>query len=353
MDHSQLVNGLYDGMKRQHVLLGCIAALVLLFGANFMIDEAPKKLGLVPISTTIAHSYIWNLVTSSFYETNIIKLALDIFGTVLVGANLDMGRKDQFCIYFFVSIVASTFGASAWSFMRFFVMHKEDMLTSPIYGFAGVLMTLIMYQRMRFKNVPVYALFPSVTYDNLPFLVLSSQIVLRLLGMKFLTRDIIFSVISIHAAWFYLRYFYVKEDDTVGDKSDEFAYYKLVPPLLQPITLPLLTMCHNIFALTGMVPMIDTTTRSRPVTLDHLGRPSGGGAGDAVGSVSQQAVRQADVVSERRRAKAIKLLEARLQQEPTDWDDSTGGGASTTDKNTAGRESRGAGDAAASDMFKV
>ena len=321
MDHTQLWNNLYDGMKQQRVLLACITALMVLFCSNFVIEEAPQKLGLVPISTSIAHSYFWNLVTSSFYETNIIKLALDVVGTVLVGANMEMGRRDQFCIYFFGTTVVSTFGASAWSFMRFFVMHDQNMITSPIYGFAGVLMTLIMFQRLRFKNAPVYPLLPAITYDNLPFLVLTTQIVLRVLGLKFLTRDIIFSVISIHAAWFYLRYFYVHEDGTVGDKSEEFAYYKLVPPHLQPITLPLLTTCHNCVALTGIVPMIDTTTRSRVAAVDHLGRPMGG-----TGAVAGQPLRETDVVSERRRAKAIKLLEARLQQEPHGWDDVTGEG---------------------------
>ena len=359
MDHVSLVSNLAQGMRRQYILLSMLVALCLLFGANFVIAQAPQKLGLVPVSTTIAHSYIWNLVTSSFYETNVIKLTLDIFGTVLVGANMEVPASEQiqFYVFFFGTIIICTIGASAWSFMRFFVMHDQNQITHPIYGFAGVLMSVIMYQRMRYKNVPVYALVPYVTYDNLPFIVLTTQIVCRLLGLRFLTRDLIFSVISVHAAWAYLRYFYVKDDGSVGDKSDDFAYYKLVPPLLQPITLPLITAFCNIIALTGLFPVIETTTKTTSPIVDHLGRTIQGSAG-GVGGTGSTGIRQADVVSERRRAKAIKLLEARLQQEPSGWGDdaTTTGGSSSSNNNKKkedGSSTAGATNGAPSNMLKV
>jgi membrane associated rhomboid family serine protease len=328
--HTVLLNTTYRNFLNQPVLLGVSAALIVGFLSNFVITEAPQKLGLVPLHTNIARSYIWNLLTASFYETNFVKLLLDVGATALVGANMEMGRADHFCIYIFVTTIVSTVGVSAWSFIRFFTTGIENMLWEPIYGFSGVLMSLIMFQRLRFKAQPVYALFPSVTYDNLPFIVLTGQIILRLCGLRFITRDVIFSVIAIHTAWIYLRFFYPNSDGTIGDKSDEFAYYKLVPPVLQPITLPLLTAIQNCVALTGLIEGV-TLAAKRQSAVDHLGRGIDGINSNIRDSANM--IRQADVVSERRRAKAIKLLEARLSQGEQGWDDD---GGNTTGDGTEG-----------------
>ncbi len=48
----------------------------LMFSTNFFISDCVSTFGLVPINTLIAHKYIWNIITSSFFERNPMKLIL-------------------------------------------------------------------------------------------------------------------------------------------------------------------------------------------------------------------------------------------------------------------------------------
>ena len=321
---------LIESIKRQPITLSCLSLITLEFFANFVIKDCSEKLGLVPVATTISNFYFWNLITCSFYETNVIKLGLDILALILVSATMIIDRIDRFLLYFISVMIGSSFLTSVWSFIRFFSTGIQEMLIEPSYGFAAPLMAIIMYQRMRCKSSTVYSMVPFVTYQNLPFLVIGTEIILRLVGLRFLTRDLTMSFFGLHLSWAYLKYIYTQEDGTKGVTDVEFDYYKLYPRLLQPIILPLIIALYNILALTGMVKMIDSKGNhaNNGVVVDHLGRTISGSntitSGSNISGMNVNDGKTKDVVGERRRAKAIKLLEARLQQEPIGWDAEVG-----------------------------
>jgi hypothetical protein len=158
-------------------------------------------------------------------------------------------------------MLASTLGTSAWCFMRFFASADELMLAQPIYGFSGVFFTVLMLARLQKKGTPIFASFPQVTYNNLCFLVLTTQVLFWVLKLRMFTQDIPFAIISIGFSWSYLRFFFRNEEGQIGDQSDDFAFVNMFPIVLHPVVVPLSTAFYNIFALTGLFPPIEVESK--------------------------------------------------------------------------------------------
>lgn len=210
----------------------CVMLLLLSFSMNYVIPECTNKLGLVVVSTMITDSQIWNLITSQFYEMSPIKLLFDIVGILVVTKSTKIiGGFDQFGLLCIVSILSCSIFTSVYCFVRFFLTGIEAMIMDPIYGFAGVFMMMLTYGRQQFQSKAIFEQVPWITYNNLPLLVLSSQIFLWLVGLKVLAIDIPFSLIAMLVSWSYLRFYY-KFDDSVnalGDRSDGFAFIAMFP----------------------------------------------------------------------------------------------------------------------------
>jgi membrane associated rhomboid family serine protease len=233
------------------VAVGCLVVLAIVFGMNYVIPDCTNKLGLVTVNTMIADSQIWNIITSQFYEKSIIKLAFDILGVLVVSkATKIVGGFDQFGLFFLVCVVSCSFFTSAYCFIRFFLTGIEGMIMEPIYGFAGVFMTILTYGRQQLQNEPVIQQLPGVTYNNLPILVVFAQIIFWLVGLKLLATDIPFSIVAMLVSWSYLRFYYKFEDsNTLGDRSENFAFVAMFPEVrgnykkflgsfLYPVSLP-------------------------------------------------------------------------------------------------------------------
>jgi hypothetical protein len=217
------------------ITVACVVPLVFFYCANFFIEDCPNTLGLVTASTLIADRKVWNVITCSFYELRVIKLVLDVAGIVLVTKSLKIvGGLETFGLYFGVSLLACSIGASTYCFIRFFSTGLEEMLLVPIYGFSGVLMTIIMYARQQLKNEAVLAPLPQITFNNLPIAIILVQLLLWLVGLRALALDLPFSVIAIFFCWSYLRFFYkYDENGVLGDKSEEFAFVAMFPEVCQ------------------------------------------------------------------------------------------------------------------------
>jgi hypothetical protein len=110
----------------------------------------------------------------------------------------------------------------------------------PAVGFNGVLMSILMYARKLYRNQSVHYSVPAITYNNLPLLLIAFQVITTYTpdlpyigGIRLLSHDLIFSVISLFFSWSYLR-FYFKFSDSIeyGDKSEEFAFVMMFPEVL-------------------------------------------------------------------------------------------------------------------------
>ena len=235
-------------LTERPVAIGCLVVLALAFGMNYVIPDCTNKLGLVTVNTMIADSQIWNVITSQFYEKSIIKLTFDILGVLVVSkATKIAGGFDQFGLFFLVCVVSCSFFTSTYCFIRFFLTGIEDMIMEPIYGFAGVFMTILTYGRQQLQNEPIIQQMPAVTYNNLPIIVVSAQITFWLVGLKVLATDIPFSIVAMLVSWSYLRFYYKFEDsNTLGDRSENFAFVAMFPEVSKNYRKTLYSFLHAV-----------------------------------------------------------------------------------------------------------
>lgn len=303
--------------------LACSVTVLLLitYSLNFFLSDCIAKVGLVAGNTLIANTYVWNVVTSCFFETHFIKLAGDIVALFFVTRELKISMLDQFGLYLIFSVLACTVGTSAYCFLRFFGTGLEEMLMEPIYGFSGVFVALLMYARRQQRGEPIHFTVPQVTYQNLPLLVVVGQMLLWVVGLRHLALDLPFTIVSLFFSWSYLRFYYrYEEGGQLGDKSDEFAFVSMFPEALHMVVVPLTTAFYNLVALVGIFPELEQVEKK----LQHHLRYDDSIKSGAVPESPLLAPLRQDLVQERRRAKALKLLDAKmaeLAKEPEGWDD--------------------------------
>jgi len=339
------------------LLLGGLALVTLL---GMFLSDASAILGLLPVNTLVANKYIWNLVTSAFYEESILKLALDVVLIVFIIARdgLTVESYDQFGVYIIFTILASTVGTSAYCFTRFFTTGLEEMLLEPIFGFSAVLMPLAMYVRAYKRDTPIMsggaidsptspqvAFLSKITYNNLPVVLTLAQFLCYCIGpLKVFSKDMSFTFVSLLFSWSYCRFYYNFQDDggsgsgvdggVAGAGGDSFAFVAMFPQTLQVIVGPLSTAFYNLVALTGLFPTLVAEERRGP--RHHLDRDVSSGQGQGSNSSPLFKDSKPDVVQERRRARALKLLDAKMaelraasQEEDMGWgdDDEEGAGS--------------------------
>merc|ERR1711871_425843 len=198
-------------------------------------------------------------------------------------------------------------------------MTSDDlMLVSPVYGFGGVYFSLLSYIRKAKSHTPVNVAYPAVTYQNLAFWVYLTQLMLRLVGLDMLSKDFYLSTVAILFSWTYLSFVYKDSEGNVGTKSDDFKFVNMFPVVLHPIAVPLSTAFYNIFVIMGLFPALEGEKKS---SQHHLRQSNDSIAGS---NSSQLLAPKADVVSERRRAKAQKLLDEKMKElskQTDDWEE--------------------------------
>eukprot|EP00602_Paraphysomonas_sp_CaronLab_P011873 CAMPEP_0185041086 /NCGR_PEP_ID=MMETSP1103-20130426/39925_1 /TAXON_ID=36769 /ORGANISM="Paraphysomonas bandaiensis, Strain Caron Lab Isolate" /LENGTH=204 /DNA_ID=CAMNT_0027580667 /DNA_START=76 /DNA_END=690 /DNA_ORIENTATION=- len=195
----------------------------------------------------------------------------------------------------------------------------EEYLLGSSYGCGGVIIAVMMYTRQKLGSKPVVPQYPLLTFHLLPTCTVAFFTLLWILGVHFLTVDISFIWISYLFSWTYLRFFYKYEADSTGDSSEGFTFMAMFPEVLHPVVLPLTIAFYNLFSITGVFPKIEVDKKlqhhlryqdTKADAVHYSTPPPSGGGGDAV--------------AERRRAKAIKLLDAKmaeLSKEPEGWED--------------------------------
>lgn len=234
--------------------------LIGFFATNYLLSEPVQILGLVPVNTFIANKYVWNLLTSQFFENNVAKLALDLALLWITIKPIKIANSEQFGFYLTVCILSSSFGTSAFYFLRFFASRMEDMLIHPTFGFSGLYMALLMFLRQQNpkETSPVVDSVPFITYHNLPVLVILAQLILGFFSLTIYATDLPFTVIVFFVSWTYLRFFYrYEENSPLGDNSEDFLFVAMFPEPLKPVTVPMSIAFYNIFAMIGLFPELE------------------------------------------------------------------------------------------------
>jgi len=110
-------------------------------------------------------------------------------------------------------------------------MAREASLITPIYGFSGVLMTILMFARHTYRHETVHSAFPKLTFHHLPILLYLTQVVLYFTWGSFLVTDLPFSTAALLFSWSYLRFYYkhTASSEVQGDKSEDFTFVGMFP----------------------------------------------------------------------------------------------------------------------------
>ena len=304
-------------------VLACFFLVRLLMG-----EDAESILALSPANTFIAKKYVWNLLTCSFFEANIVKLLCDLF-ILIVSAkpSINFGNNGQFIIYIAVSTLGCGVLTFVYCMIRFFATGLEEMLIEPMYGFSGTFIALAMFYRVQLKNEIVFARFPVVTYHNLPILVLAGQFICYAISpLKFMAHDLPFTTVAIPLTWSYLKFFYKYEDSFGNDISsvdgpgsavgEEFNFVNMFPEPFHVVVSPLTTAFYNLFALVGLFPELIVVEKSKRKA-HHLFNQFNSSATPFTNSGPNspaQAPAVTNAIEDRRRAKALKLLDAKMAE---------------------------------------
>lgn len=319
-----------------------------------MMSEAESLLALSPANTIIAKKYVWNMLTCSFYEVNIVKLLCDLL--VLVASaksSVQFGDATQFTIYMITSIAGCGVLTFVYCMIRFFATGLEEMLIEPMYGFSGTFIALAMFYRVQLKDTVVVPALPVVTYHNLPIVVLVGQFLCYTISpLKFMAHDLPFTVVAIPLTWSYLKFFYRFEDSFRNDQSsiggpgsavgEEFNFVNMFPESLHVVVSPLTTAFYNLFALAGIFPELIVTEKSKQRThhlFNHFQggqNPFSGGTGGPTSPQASAAVTNA--IEDRRRAKALKLLDAKMAELEKAEDELAWGEDETTGDSSGGKD---------------
>ena len=208
-------------------ILSLAAPLLLLHLTVYFVHDYVNLFSLVPANTLITRTYVWNLVSSSFFETNTIKLFLDLFFLGTISSQIKIFSYEQFFLYFIFSILACSAGTSLLSFLQFAIFGNEIVLVTPYYGFSGILMTLFMYCRQTMPNQSWQAKIPILTYQYFPLVYLTFIGICSWLNI--LAHDFYFSFIAFFFSWSYLRFYYRYDDGNINPNSEEFAFISMFP----------------------------------------------------------------------------------------------------------------------------
>lgn len=300
------------------LLLSAVPSLVL-YLCNLINKDATTVFALVTANTLITNTYVWNIVTSCFFETNILKILSNVVSAAMIANVLIITNIEQFALLTLFTVLACSIGTSVYCFFSFASLGKEELLVTPIYGFNGILVMLLMMTRQQQGRQSLYKEIPWLTYHHSPLILVLFQLFFWCMGIKAFSTDLAFSIIALFFSWSYLRFFYKVSDTEFGDKSDEFTFVMMFPEKLHIILIPFTTAFYNIVALLGVFPVLDTIPEKKHH--HHLRHDE---STPLVAATSPST--EKDLVAQRRRAKAMKLLDQKMaemsQLEKADgWDD--------------------------------
>ena len=207
-DYSQsTVTAPSQSSRTIHGLL--LVALLGVSALNYVIAEAANILGLVVANTILSNSYIWNLITASFFESNPVKLAADLAVLYFIFKTVHYQSIEMFASYLAITMLSCTILTSTYCILTYFVTADPALIVSPMYGFGGVVVAILMYAR-QFKGQESIAgsSFPfHISFQALPVLLTSVEVVLWAAGFGAYTKDLPFVAMSLFISWSYLRFY--------------------------------------------------------------------------------------------------------------------------------------------------
>lgn len=250
------------------------------------------------------HYHLWNVATAGFFHRSAFFLAVSLAGVAAVGPRLEraMGARRflAFVAYTNLSVgIASFF----YLLLHFNASLEERYLVVQFYGFSGVLAAFSVAFAQQAPAAPVVATQPAFHRRHVPAVLALLAGVLHLVGLP--ERESSNVVFGLYFGWVYLRFFAEGDDGVVGDMRDEFALHSFFPGPLRVVVMIVGAIAYKITSQCGLfkaaargaamkLPTTATSSRTYPEQYSVPFTPV------------------TDPVAERRRALAIKAIDAKL-----------------------------------------
>jgi len=290
----QLTNPFLDIPRLSKILAGFILSFYLL-GVLLGDENSTKFLALVP-GYTISDIYVWNIVTAGFFNKFLLSSLFDSAILVIFGKNLEpiWGSKE---FLKFIMIINLLIGASTFLvvIILYIILRDENLLFAEVFGFSGMLasFSVAMKQLMPENQLPMLC---GLRIKHLPALSLVFSIFL--LSKPLLILFVLFGIIY---GWIYLRFYQNKGNNIVGDMSDQFSFASFFPEPIQPTISTFSNFVFNLLRKCGCCKGVgtDNTNQTGSLALASSSLPGNN-----------------PVEAERRRNRALKVLEERSKQTP-------------------------------------
>lgn len=272
-------------------LFGVASVLHLITYIN--LDWVENFFALIPVNTLMQHWYLWNVLTSSLFEKSFLRFALKGCVFVLGGMKLEKAWGPR-VLGKLIAITAICSGGITFLFMAgLYVSGLEKVLFVDQYGFAGLCTSILVGLVKNDKNFNLGVPMLRIRYTVLPFLCVYT--LFWGLGIV-VVRDLSFAWIS-----FFVGFAYLNGVKNLGNCDDDFTFDVFFPDLVRPFLRAGVLMTISFLARLG----VGSNATFGPI-LPHRSNESSF-------SVPKRKT-TLDAVAERRRAKALRALDAKLAQ---------------------------------------
>jgi len=295
------------------VLLSVIMSL--LFICSLITSDVVAQVALIVSNTVMSNFYVWNIITGSLLETNFFKICIGISGLLYFGSRTE-GKLGLlgFAQYVAVVMLASGIVASTVAFLSYVVSFDEQLFT-PIYGPGGLLAGLTVAFAHQSPNSSPFEAFPAVTSQAFPLALGTVWTGIGIIYSPF-NRDVIFLWSGAYFGWAYLRFVCHHDDGSIGNTTPEFEIVNFFPKMTRKYIKPFCNFCYGVMLLLGFF-------KNRKVPIPPAF--SNGQVSSEIEAPSAPfPIIKQDAASERRRAKAMKLLDekfAQIAQQEVQWQD--------------------------------
>lgn len=218
-------------LEERPLFVICGIPLLITHLLSYFVTDLSQYLSLITANTLITRTYVWNMITCSFFEPSPIKLAVDLVILWISSKHIGRPSVEQFGLFFAFALLSCSVGTSILRFLQFVGSGHESALLVATNGFSGIIQAFLMFSRHSLRSQPLHPkMFQNVTYHFAPTLYALVQVCLRLVGFRSFAQDLSFTVIGMVFSWSYLKFFYkYSEVEPAGDRSDDFTFVGMFP----------------------------------------------------------------------------------------------------------------------------
>lgn len=303
------------------VTMTMLAILVLCSVASAARLGAHEALALIWNHTFMTQFYVWNVLSSSFVETSFVKLLLSFMGILGMSpaAEESLGNLGL-AVFIVVVAIGSGMVTSAGIFFAYIITRDEYLLDLEVHGSFGVLAALgvaIAQHEPGGAFLP-RGMAPWFPKRYFPLTLVTISMACRAVDLPDASYDFPFVVVGPFVAWVHLRFLaHILHGELAGDVNDEFQLVMFFPPFARRFLKPVCDFTYGVFLLLGFF-----KERAARVPLPAV---DGQGGIDPSFVTILPTPERKDPIAERRRARAMKLLDekfAKLNAKPLDrWED--------------------------------